>query len=131
MFLSFICSSARLLVTQNRLLLTKEALRREAARDSLTGLWNRKAIMSILERELMRAERDQQPIGLIMIDVDHFKSINDTRGHSAGDAVLRIIASGIAAMVPETSIRNMTNCGKWKSGDWVSLMMSTRYLVDE
>ena len=98
-FLSFICSSARLLVTQNRLLLTKEALRREAARDSLTSLWNRKAIMSILERELMRAQRDQQPIGLIMIDVDHFKSINDTRGHAAGDAVLRIIASGIAAMV--------------------------------
>jgi diguanylate cyclase (GGDEF)-like protein len=97
--LSFICSSARLLVTQNRLLLTKEALRREAARDSLTGLWNRKAIMGVLERELMRAERDQQPIGLIMIDVDHFKSINDTRGHAAGDAVLRIIASGIAAMV--------------------------------
>ena len=98
-FLSFICSSARLLVTQNRLLLAKEALRREAARDSLTGLWNRKAILSILERELMRAERDQQPIGLIMIDVDHFKSINDTRGHAAGDAVLRIIASGTAAMV--------------------------------
>ncbi len=98
-FLSFVCSSARLLVTQNRLLVAKEALRREASRDGLTSLWNRKAILAILERDLLRAERDQQPVGLIMIDVDHFKAINDSRGHAAGDAVLRIIASGIAAVV--------------------------------
>lgn len=97
--LSFVCSSARLLVTQHRLILAKEALRREASRDGLTSLWNRKAILSILDRELLRAERDKQPVGLIMIDVDHFKSVNDSRGHAAGDAVLRIIASGIAAVV--------------------------------
>ncbi len=97
--LSFVCSSARLLVTQNRLMLAKEALRREASRDGLTSLWNRKAILSLLERDLLRAERDHAPVGLIMIDVDHFKAINDSRGHGAGDAVLRIIASGIAAVV--------------------------------
>jgi diguanylate cyclase (GGDEF)-like protein len=97
--LSFVCSSARLLVTQNRLLLAREALRREASRDGLTSLWNRKAILAILERDLLRAERDRQPVGLIMIDVDHFKAINDSRGHAAGDTVLRIIASGIAAVV--------------------------------
>lgn len=96
---SFLCSSARLLVTQHRLLQAKEALRREASRDGLTSLWNRKAILNVLERELLRAERDRQSVGLIMIDVDHFKKINDTRGHAAGDAVLRIIATGIAAMV--------------------------------
>jgi len=98
-FLSFVCSSARLLVTQNRLVKLKDALRREASRDGLTSLWNRKAILGILDRELLRAERDQQPVGVIMIDVDHFKTINDSRGHAAGDAVLRIIASGIASMV--------------------------------
>jgi len=97
--LSFVSSSARMLVTQNRLMRAKEALRREASRDSLTSLWNHKAIMDILERELLRAERDRQPVGVIMIDVDHFKNVNDSRGHAAGDAVLRIIASGIAAMV--------------------------------
>jgi len=97
--LSFACSSARLLVTQQRLLMAKEALRREAAHDGLTGVWNRKSIFGILDRELQRAERDHDPVGLIMIDVDHFKIINDTRGHAAGDTVLRIIASGIAAMV--------------------------------
>jgi diguanylate cyclase (GGDEF)-like protein len=96
---SFLCSSARMLVTQSRLMLAKEALRREAKRDSLTSLWNHKAIMEILERELIRSERDHQPVGAIMIDVDHFKAVNDSHGHAAGDAVLRIIASGIAAMV--------------------------------
>jgi len=98
-FLAFVCSSARLLVTQDRLLKTREALRREAAHDGLTSLWNRKAILEILQRELLRAQRDRQPVGLIMIDVDHFKHINDSRGHAAGDSVLRIIASGIAAVV--------------------------------
>jgi len=97
--LSFLSSSARLLVTQSRLLRTNEALSLEASRDSLTSLWNHKAVMEILERELLRAERDQQPVGVIMADVDHFKTVNDSRGHVAGDAVLRIIASGIAAMV--------------------------------
>ena len=96
---SFVCSSARLLVTQNRLLLARETLRREASRDGMTGLWNHKAILEILERELLRAERDRQPVGVIMIDVDHFKAINDSRGHAAGDDVLRIIATGIAAMI--------------------------------
>ncbi len=96
---SFLCSSARLLITQNRLIRTQDALRREASHDSLTGLWNHKAILEILERELLRAERDRQPVGVIMIDADHFKAINDSRGHAAGDVVLRIIASGVAAMV--------------------------------
>ena len=97
--LSFVCSSGRLLLTQQRMLLVKEALRREAAHDGLTGLWNHKSILEILDRELLRAERDGQPVGLIMADVDHFKGINDSRGHAAGDVVLRIIASSISAMV--------------------------------
>jgi diguanylate cyclase (GGDEF)-like protein len=97
--LSFMCSSARLLVTQHRLMLAKDALRREAARDGLTGLWNRNAILGIFERELQRSERDHQPVGLIIADIDHFKQINDSRGHVAGDGVLRVIASGIAAVV--------------------------------
>src|SRR5579863_1696520 len=98
-FLSFVCSSARLLVTQQRLLRTKDTLRREAARDGLTGLWNHKAILEILDRELLRAERDATPVGVIMADVDHFKAINDERGHAAGDSVLRILATAMAAVV--------------------------------
>ncbi len=98
-FLSFICSSARLLVTQYHLVQTQEALRREASRDSLTGIWNRKAILDILDRELLRCERNHAAVGVIMADVDHFKAVNDSRGHAAGDFVLRIIATEIAAVV--------------------------------
>jgi diguanylate cyclase (GGDEF)-like protein len=99
LFLSFACFSARLLITQSRLVLAKDALRREASRDGLTGLWNHKAILEILDRELLRAERDGTAVGVIMADVDHFKIINDTRGHGAGDLALRIIASAMAAVV--------------------------------
>ena len=98
-FLSFVCSSARLLVTQDRLVRTQEALRREASRDGLTGIWNRKAILEILDRELLRGERNRFAVGVIMADVDHFKAVNDSRGHAAGDFVLRIIATEIAAVL--------------------------------
>ena len=98
-FLSFVCSSARLLVTQGRLVRTQEALRREASRDALTGIWNRKAIMEVLDRELLRGERNSAAVGVIMADVDHFKAVNDSRGHAAGDFVLRIIATEIAAVL--------------------------------
>src|SRR5215472_5078983 len=96
---SFLCSTARMLVTQSRLMRAKEALRREAQRDSLTALWNHKAILETLERELLRSERNHQPVGVIMIDVDHFKAVNDSRGHGAGDTVLSIIAGGTAVLV--------------------------------
>jgi diguanylate cyclase (GGDEF)-like protein len=98
-FLSFVCSSARLLVTQTRLIRTQDALRREASHDGLTSLWNHKVILEILNRELLRSERHGQPVGVIMADVDDFKNVNDSRGHAAGDVVLRIIASEIAAVV--------------------------------
>ena len=67
----------------------QEALKDQALRDSLTGLWNRRAIFAMLEREVCRAQRDRFPITLVMIDLDHFKNINDTYGHLTGDEVLR------------------------------------------
>lgn len=98
-FVSFACSSARLLVTHHRLLDAQEALHREATHDGLTGLWNRRAILDILDRELLRSQRERNSVGIIMADLDHFKAVNDSRGHAAGDVVLRIVASEIAAAV--------------------------------
>jgi diguanylate cyclase (GGDEF)-like protein len=71
----------------------QEALKEQALKDSLTGLWNRRAIFAMLEREVYRAQRDHFPITLVMIDLDHFKNINDTYGHLTGDEVLREAAS--------------------------------------
>ena len=60
----------------------------QAMHDALTGLLNRRAVFSDLEQELSRTQRKSEPLSLIMADLDHFKSINDTYGHQAGDAVL-------------------------------------------
>ena len=67
----------------------RETLRQQSVRDPLTGLFNRRFLEEVLDRELARLERKNLPLSLIMIDVDNFKSFNDTFGHEAGDAVLR------------------------------------------
>jgi diguanylate cyclase (GGDEF)-like protein/PAS domain S-box-containing protein len=67
----------------------RETLRQQAIRDPLTGLFNRRYLEETLEREVQRAKRNHQPVGIIMIDIDFFKRINDNYGHKAGDTVLR------------------------------------------
>ncbi|MGC2330998.1 MAG: diguanylate cyclase [Candidatus Acidiferrales bacterium] len=69
----------------------REVLRSQSIRDPLTGLFNRRYMEESLERELRRAERNGQPVGFIMLDIDHFKHFNDTFGHQAGDALLRAL----------------------------------------
>jgi diguanylate cyclase (GGDEF)-like protein/PAS domain S-box-containing protein len=68
-------------------------LQEQAIRDPLTGLHNRRYLDETLPRELQRAERHSQPIGIIMLDVDHFKRFNDTYGHDAGDTLLRAVGA--------------------------------------
>jgi len=66
----------------------RETLRSESIRDALTGLFNRRYLEETLEREIQRAARNGPPLGVIMLDIDHFKRFNDTLGHEAGDALL-------------------------------------------
>jgi diguanylate cyclase (GGDEF)-like protein len=73
-------------------------LRAKALRDALTGLYNRGYLEESLERETSRARRSEQPLGVMMVDVDHFKRINDTYGHAAGDAVLRAVAQCLLSL---------------------------------
>ncbi|MHB8069684.1 MAG: PAS domain-containing protein [Desulfobaccales bacterium] len=67
----------------------QETLQRLSVRDPLTGLYNRRHLEESMERELRRAERQGKQVGVIMVDIDHFKRFNDTYGHEAGDALLR------------------------------------------
>jgi diguanylate cyclase (GGDEF)-like protein len=79
---------ARLLAGR-RIVALQERLRELATHDALTGLWNRGAILDLLERELNRSRREDGPLGVVLADLDHFKKINDGWGHLGGDQVLR------------------------------------------
>jgi diguanylate cyclase (GGDEF)-like protein len=88
----------RIIELHNELLEAQKILQSKASHDSLTGLWNHEEIMGILRQELARGEREAKCIGVIMADIDHFKHVNDTYGHMAGDAVLRTTVKRIHAL---------------------------------
>jgi len=77
----------------------EQELRTKATRDTLTGLYNRGAILEIFEKELMRNARSNQSLSIIFADLDHFKRTNDDYGHLAGDAVLREVARRINLVI--------------------------------
>jgi two-component system cell cycle response regulator len=97
----------RILCLLEQLTTARETLRDLAARDPLTGLWNHTSIVKLLGMEIDRAQRQGSHVGVILIDLDHFKSINDNYGHLVGDHVLRE-----AAHVMDHSIRPYDAVGR-------------------
>ncbi|MBA3511998.1 sensor domain-containing diguanylate cyclase [Sphingomonas sp.] len=77
----------------------REKLRTQALRDPLTGLYNRRYMEDVLERYSNLAERNQSPLSVVMIDLDHFKTLNDDLGHAEGDAVLCEVSATIAGAI--------------------------------
>src|SRR5690349_11332505 len=67
--------------------------------DGLTGIHNKRSLIEFLERELARSGRHTRPLSLILFDIDHFKAVNDERGHLAGDYTLRELAASVKAIV--------------------------------
>ncbi len=78
----------RILGLQEQLIAARETMRRQAMRDGLTGAWNHAAILDILKCELHRAQREGNSVCVVLADLDHFKDVNDTFGHLAGDEAL-------------------------------------------
>jgi two-component system, cell cycle response regulator len=89
----------RILTLQQDLIRARDELRFQATHDVLTGIWNRGAVLDLLHRELERATRAKTATSVLMLDLDHFKKINDTHGHLTGDVVLREVANRIAQSV--------------------------------
>src|SRR6266567_8844525 len=82
-------AGTRILTLQLKLIQAREALRFRATHDDLTGLWSRGATLHLLNGELQRGLRSGTSTGILMIDLDHFKRVNDTYGHVVGDSVLK------------------------------------------
>lgn len=82
----------------------EEALRDMASRDPLTGIYNRRCFTELARSQIARANRYQEPLSVFVLDVDHFKRVNDTYGHATGDDALRMVAGGCQSILREYDI---------------------------
>jgi len=99
---------------------TLRKLRDLAQRDELTKLFNRREFQRMLDEEWDRSRRFSRPFSLVMVDIDHFKRINDTHGHQTGDEVLRHVASLLAAQV-----RNVDRVARYGGEEFAIIMVET------
>lgn len=86
----------RIVELQAELMQMQDALREQATRDALTSCWNRFSLFDILAREIHRCYRERKALGVIMLDLDHFKGVNDTYGHVCGDEVLKQLVQRVS-----------------------------------
>jgi diguanylate cyclase (GGDEF)-like protein len=107
----------RMLDLESRLVEARESLRFKASHDSLTTIWNRGAIIEMLERELSRARRDGSSVGILLADIDHFKKVNDTRGHLVGDEVLRAVTGRLKG-----EVRSYDSVGRYGGEEFLILL---------
>ena len=105
---------------QNMMRDLNEALREASTHDALTGLANRRLLIEKLKKEVERYARYQRPFSIAMLDVDHFKGINDRYGHEVGDGALIEIARVLDAEIRENDL-----CGRWGGEEFLILLPET------
>lgn len=99
-------------------------VQRLALTDTLTNVYNRRGFMDLSKREIERARRFGRPLSAIMVDIDHFKEINDTYGHAEGDRVLRLVAERLSSHVREIDI-----LGRYGGDEFTILLPETDLFV--
>jgi diguanylate cyclase (GGDEF)-like protein/PAS domain S-box-containing protein len=99
---------------------TEEELLRLAATDPLTGAFNRREFTAVADREALRAQRYHHPLSILMLDLDHFKKLNDTYGHAAGDKALQRFTTLCC-----NALRNADIFGRWGGEEFVALLPET------
>jgi diguanylate cyclase (GGDEF)-like protein len=107
----------RIVELQQKLVSANGALHYAASHDFLTKLWNRAAIIAFLQREAARSLREGLALGVILVDVDHFKKVNDELGHETGDYVLQEIANRFTA-----SLREYDGVGRYGGEEFLLVM---------
>ena len=110
----------RMINLEDRMLTSQERLKRLAAYDGLTGLLNRHALLERAEGEVHRSVRHGHPLGVVMVDVDRFKSVNDEHGHAQGDEVLRQVAAALSA-----NVRPYDLVGRWGGEEFLLFLPGT------
>jgi diguanylate cyclase (GGDEF)-like protein len=100
------------------------AMEHQAATDALTGLPNRRSLDRALAAQLALAQREKRPLSLLMLDLDHFKAVNDTHGHGVGDAVLRAFAQRVQAQLRPSDV-----CARYGGEEFVVLLSGTKELL--
>ncbi len=110
-------AGTRIVELQTELLATRESLREQATKDFLTRIWNRSSVLEIFERELARSQRERRPLGVVLADIDHFKKVNDTYGHFAGDAMLRETARRM-----QSSVRPYDSVGRYGGEEFLIIL---------
>ncbi len=101
---AWLVAGQRIVDLQDRLLRAQVELERRATHDTLTGVRNRGSVLEILGRELKRSQRTKSPTGIVVLDIDHFKNINDSHGHPVGDEVLVEFARRCLAGIREYDV---------------------------
>lgn len=107
----------RIIELQERVRSAYDKLHFQASHDALTGVMSRAAVLEILQTELTRAQRQGTTLGILMADLDHFKRVNDTYGHLAGDAVLREVATRM-----HSSVRPYDNVGRYGGEEFLIVL---------
>lgn len=110
-------NGAHILALQAELLRKKEDADRLARTDDLTQLMNRRAMLDVLRLDEDRMRRERRPLGMVMVDLDHFKSVNDTYGHAVGDRVLQA-----AARCFSSTIRGGDYVGRWGGEEFLIVL---------
>lgn len=106
----------RRLLREGRLIQDRATLLEAAETDLLTGIRNRRALLDLAQREFERFRRRRHPLSLLMLDIDHFKDVNDTHGHEVGDLVLKEAAHRMV-----TSVRPYDTVARWGGEEFVVL----------
>jgi two-component system cell cycle response regulator len=107
----------RLLELEDNLVEAREAMRFKATHDTLTGVANRGAILEMMDREIIRSRRESLSLGVLIVDLDHFKLVNDNYGHLAGDDVLREVTRRM-----QSEIRPYDAVGRYGGEEFLILL---------
>lgn len=110
----------RILSLERKLVEQKDAMAFMASYDAVTGLLNRRKLYELAAIEMARAKRQNEPVGLIMLDIDYFKTVNDRFGHASGDAALKFVADMI-----QSGLRPYDHAGRWGGEEFLVLLPGT------